>query len=77
MFTGAATDDPAPIIVQAGKRLDARAFPLSQVGIQFVQIGNDPDAAEALRELDDDLEKVYKIRVSIFHRNWSRLLRSI
>lgn len=39
----------------AARRLDAGRFPTSQVGIQFVQIGDDPDATEALRELDDDL----------------------
>ncbi|KAG8900547.1 hypothetical protein FRB99_005986 [Tulasnella sp. 403] len=52
---GAATDDPAPVIAQAAKRLDEGRFPLSQVGVQFVQIGSDRAAAAALQELDDDL----------------------
>lgn len=61
---GQPTDDPAPVIVQAAKRLDEGHFPLSQVGIQFVQIGSDPAAAEALREMDDDLAAANGIRVS-------------
>lgn len=69
---GQPTDDPEPVIVQAAKRLDDGHFPLSQVGIQFVQIGSDPGAAEALRELDDELAGTHGIRVRdvdrlIFH----------
>ncbi|KAG8932094.1 COP9 signalosome (CSN) subunit [Tulasnella sp. 417] len=59
---GAATDDPESVIVQAARRLDEGRFPLSQVGIQFVQIGTDEDAAEALRVLDDDLATVHGVR---------------
>jgi len=70
---GAPTDDPEPAIIQAAKRLDARLFPLSQVGIQFVQIGQDEDAAEFLRELDDNLSSVHGIRV----RSTLGLLNSI
>lgn len=62
---GAATDDPESVIVQAARRLDRGYFPLSQVGIQFVQVGNDEDATEALRKLDDDLAGKYNIRVSV------------
>ncbi|KIO31076.1 hypothetical protein M407DRAFT_14197 [Tulasnella calospora MUT 4182] len=59
---GAATDDPESVIVQAARRLDEGRFPLSQVGIQFVQIGTDDNAAEALRVLDDDLATVHGVR---------------
>ncbi|KAI5123394.1 hypothetical protein M0805_006102 [Coniferiporia weirii] len=59
---GVPTDDPETVIVQAARRLDNGNFPVSQVGIQFVQIGNDPRATEALRELDDGLAKEYGIR---------------
>lgn len=59
---GAPTDDPESVIVAAARRLDAGRFLLSQVGIQFVQIGDDPDATEALRVLDDDLAGKYGIR---------------
>lgn len=59
---GAPSDDPETVIVTAARRLDAGKFPITQVGIQFIQIGNDPDAGEALRELDDDLAGKYGVR---------------
>ncbi|CAE6477115.1 unnamed protein product [Rhizoctonia solani] len=59
---GAPSDDPESVIVAAAKRLDKGEFPLSQVGIQFVQIGSDPEATQALAELDDDLAGKYNIR---------------
>jgi hypothetical protein len=37
-----------------------------QLGIQFVQIGNDSRATKALKELDDDLHKTGNIRVRSF-----------
>ncbi|KAG8876206.1 hypothetical protein FRC20_002178 [Serendipita sp. 405] len=55
-------DDPEPVIVAAARRLDEGKFPITQVGIQFVQIGSDPSATEALRGLDDDLPIKYGIR---------------
>jgi len=61
---GAPTDDPESVITTAARRLDNNNFPLSQVGIQFVQIGTDPDATEALRELDDELSGKHNVRVS-------------
>ena len=61
---GAPTDDPESVITAAARRLDHNNFPLSQVGIQFVQIGSDPDATDALRELDDELSGKHNIRVS-------------
>jgi hypothetical protein len=36
----------------------------TQIGIQFVQVGNDASATRALKELDDDLLKENDIRVS-------------
>lgn len=59
---GAPTDDPEEVIMTAARRLDAQHAPVSQVGIQFVQIGNDPHATEALRELDDELSNKHNIR---------------
>ncbi|OXC68791.1 hypothetical protein AYX13_02717 [Cryptococcus neoformans] len=58
----APTDDPESVIVTIARRLDRGQYPLSQVGIQFLQIGNDPEAREALQELDDDLSSVHGIR---------------
>jgi hypothetical protein len=56
-------DDPREAIVDFARRLDARQVPLNKLGIQFVQIGDDPDATEALKELDDDLGPTQGIRV--------------
>lgn len=52
---GAPTDDPESVIVQAARRLDAKHFPINQLGIQFVQIGKSASAARYLQELDDNL----------------------
>ncbi|KZT71568.1 hypothetical protein DAEQUDRAFT_665888 [Daedalea quercina L-15889] len=59
---GAPTDDPEAVIVSVARRLDAHNFPLTQVGIQFVQIGDSPDATEFLNELDNGLGEEYGIR---------------
>jgi hypothetical protein len=63
MNSWSTADDPESVIVTAAKRLDARHFLLSQIGIQFVQIGDDPKATDALRELDENLANVHGIRV--------------
>ncbi|KAI5480560.1 hypothetical protein MNV49_000256 [Pseudohyphozyma bogoriensis] len=55
-------EDPEPIIVDIAKRLDAGRFPPYQIGIQFVQIGVDDEAADHLRALDDDLKSKHGIR---------------
>jgi len=59
---GAATDDPEEVIVAAARRLDAHNFPLTQVGIQFVQIGSSQEATAFLDELDNGLSRSYGIR---------------
>ncbi|PFH49798.1 hypothetical protein AMATHDRAFT_146821 [Amanita thiersii Skay4041] len=59
---GEPTDDPKGVIASAARRLDQQKVPFGRFGIQFVQIGDDPDAAEALRELDDDIEAEYGVR---------------
>ncbi|OCH94283.1 hypothetical protein OBBRIDRAFT_789419 [Obba rivulosa] len=59
---GAPTDDPEDVIVTAARRLDAGNFPLTQVGIQFVQIGNSEDATAFLNDLDNGLGERYKVR---------------
>ena len=46
---GAATDDLESVIVACAQRLDAGRFPLSQIGIQFIQVGNDAQATKSLR----------------------------
>ncbi|KAE8225452.1 hypothetical protein CF319_g1809 [Tilletia indica] len=59
---GRPTDEPSDVIVNCARRLDEGRYPLSQIGIQFLQVGNDPEATRALNELDDELSKVHKVR---------------
>lgn len=59
---GISTDDPVPVIIQAARRLDEGSFPVTQVGLQFIQIGSDPRATEALRRLDDDIHMSAGVR---------------
>ncbi|KAF9266189.1 hypothetical protein L218DRAFT_897162 [Marasmius fiardii PR-910] len=62
---GAPTDDPESVIVQAARRLDAKHFPVTQVGIQFVQIGKSASAARYLQELDDNLVSKHQLQRDI------------
>lgn len=39
------------------------SYPRLQIGIQFIQIGDDKDATESLRELDDNLKGDHGVRV--------------
>ncbi|KAH7924322.1 hypothetical protein BV22DRAFT_980309, partial [Leucogyrophana mollusca] len=61
---GVATDhqDLPARIVEAARRLDRHNIEQAKFGIQFVQIGDDPDAASALRLLDDQLAKEFRIK---------------
>ncbi|KAJ7265476.1 hypothetical protein B0H12DRAFT_1100916 [Mycena haematopus] len=60
---GEASDAPKYAIIDAASRLkEIRNLCITQLGIQFVQIGNDSMATQALRELDDDLQKNRNIR---------------
>jgi hypothetical protein len=49
--------------MEYARRLDIRNVPLRQFGIQFIQIGDDGDVSEALRELDANLGSERGIRV--------------
>jgi len=50
------------VIVDAAHRLDRHHVKQDMFGIQFVQIGTDPAAAELLHSLDNHLVNRYKIR---------------
>ena len=56
-------DDPSQAIIEYARYLDRRNVALRQLGIQFVQIGDDLDATEALKELDDNLGPTHGVRV--------------
>ncbi|CAE6477109.1 unnamed protein product [Rhizoctonia solani] len=59
---GEPSDDPESIIVAAARRLDAGQFSLTQVGIQFIQVGDDKSASKALKELDGNLHEGHNVR---------------
>ncbi|KAI1381631.1 hypothetical protein F4677DRAFT_131650 [Hypoxylon crocopeplum] len=59
---GQPTDEPGEIIAQAARRLDEIHAPPHQIGIQFFQVGRDPNATLALQELDDELCRKENIR---------------
>ena len=52
---GVASDDVESVVIATAKKLEKLDAPAWQVGIQFFQVGNEPEAAAALKELDDDL----------------------
>ena len=55
---GSADDEPEveSYIIEVARELDLLGAKLAQIGIQFVQVGDDSDAAEFLRRLDDELQ---------------------
>ncbi|KZP08379.1 hypothetical protein FIBSPDRAFT_914277 [Athelia psychrophila] len=59
---GEPTDSPEDVIVSIARRLDEGNFPLTQIGIQFVQVGTSSDAQDYLQSLDDTLVLTYGIR---------------
>jgi hypothetical protein len=55
--------EPELVIVNAAKELDSRNALMSQVGIQFVQVGGNTAATRYLESLDNNLRTKYNIRV--------------
>ncbi|KAK0718730.1 hypothetical protein B0T21DRAFT_55204 [Apiosordaria backusii] len=70
VITDGAADDMEEVedvIVETAKKLDELGAPAHQLGIQFLQIGKDDDAARWLAKLDDALKEKHNIRdVSLF-----------
>ncbi|KAH8924515.1 hypothetical protein BT69DRAFT_1241024 [Atractiella rhizophila] len=65
IITDGAADDPDTLnyaLAGFAERLDLIHAPLTQLGIQFVQIGNDPEATEFLRSLDDELKQTHGLK---------------
>jgi hypothetical protein len=50
------------IIIRIGKQLDEMNAPDTQIGLQFLQVGDDKDAAKWLKSLDNDLEEAHDVR---------------
>ncbi|RMZ88512.1 hypothetical protein DV736_g4264, partial [Chaetothyriales sp. CBS 134916] len=68
---GVPSDDVESVIVSAAKKLDSYNAEPWQVGIQFFQVGNEPEAAADLRELDDALSTQHGIRDMVDTVPWS------
>ena len=68
---GVPSDDVESVIVQAAKKLDAWSAEPWQVGIQFFQVGREPEAAEDLRDLDDALSSEHGIRDMVDTVPWT------
>ncbi|BGP40236.1 hypothetical protein JCM10449v2_004194 [Rhodotorula kratochvilovae] len=65
VLTDGRADDPdmvKDIIVEMAQRLDEIRAPPYQLGLQFIQIGTDPEARAFLQELDDDLKPQLGVR---------------
>lgn len=68
---GVPSDDVESVIVAAARKLDSYNAEPWQVGVQFFQVGREPEAAENLRELDDALAEEYHIRDMVDTVPWS------
>lgn len=58
VITDGEADDPdtlAYALAGFSDRLEEGRFPLNQLGVQFIQIGNDREATKFLKYLDDEL----------------------
>ncbi|MCJ1387490.1 hypothetical protein MMC18_000333 [Xylographa bjoerkii] len=65
VLTDGGANDPKQtekLLVRVAKELDTMWAPSYQLGIQFVQVGDDPRATKYLKILDDQLEKKHDIR---------------
>lgn len=45
MLESAPTDDPESVLISIARRLDRGDYPLSQVGVQLLQIGDDQEVS--------------------------------
>src|SRR5271155_5549810 len=68
---GVPSDDVESVIVKAAKKLDQYDAEPWQVGIQFFQVGREPEAAEGLQDLDDALSGEHGIRDMVDTVAWS------
>ncbi|CAI6336608.1 unnamed protein product [Periconia digitata] len=55
---GVPTDDVESPLVAVAKKLDKLEAPAWQVGVQFFQVGNDREAREHLKKLDDEMREI-------------------
>ncbi|TEA15607.1 hypothetical protein C8034_v002084 [Colletotrichum sidae] len=75
---GAPSDDVEATIIRAAQKLDRLDAPLHQIGVQFFQVGNEPGAREALRELDDGLaDQANGLRDMVDTVSWEKGKRGV
>jgi hypothetical protein len=55
-------DATEEMLVRIAKKLDEMSVPRSQVGIQFLQVGDDPEAAIYLEYLDNEIKTKHGVR---------------
>lgn len=55
---GVPSDDVEGVLLNAARKLDKIDAPSYQIGVQFFQVGNEPGARDALKELDDGLSQM-------------------
>jgi len=63
-LTGPASAGMGIDLTQLARALDKERFPISQIGIQFIQVGDDPDTLVNLKVLDKELKDSCDSRVS-------------
>jgi uncharacterized protein YegL len=68
---GVPSDDVESVIVSAARKLDNMSAEPWQVGIQFFQVGREPEARDMLTELDDSLSGEYHIRDMVDTVPWN------
>ena len=68
---GVPSDDVESVIVNAAKKLDSYSAEPWQVGIQFFQVGREPEAAEDLQDLDDALSGNHGVRDMVDTVPWT------
>lgn len=68
---GVPSDDVESVIVSAARKLDNMSAEPWQIGIQFFQVGREPEARDMLTELDDALSGEYHIRDMVDTVPWS------
>ena len=68
---GVPSDDVESVIVAAAKKLDKYDAVAWQMGIQFFQVGREPEAAEDLRDLDDSLSGTHGVRDMVDTVPWT------
>ena len=68
---GVPSDDVESVIVNSAKKLDSYGAEPWQVGIQFFQVGREPEAADELRELDDALSTAHGVRDMVDTVPWT------